>query len=361
MKRSKKFISILLLGMLIFSSISCGSEEEKTKDGYAKTIYLYNWSEYMPKKVLDKFEKEYGIKVVESTYESNDEMLAKLMQVKKGEYDIAVPSNFYVSALRENDLLEPLDKKKLSNLGNIDKAYMGLDYDKTNKYCVPYLGTVCPWIGNKKLLSNLGVTVNSFKDISNGKLKGNIVMTDDPQGNISQGLIALGYDAASNDLGEIKEAKNYLLSINNNVKSYSVSSDARDIMAKGEAAVGYMYGGNAVQAMNENSDLEVIMNNEKTSLSTDNFVILKGTKHKKEAELFINFILRPDISAEISEEYPYVCLNKEAVNKLPEDLKNNPLVVLTDDMKQRLYLINNFDADAMNAEVNAMTEVKSAR
>ena len=361
MKRLKKLISVILSGVLIFSAVGCGSDEEKTKDGYAKKLYLYNWSEYMPKKVLDKFEKEYGIKVVESTYESNDEMLAKLMQIKKGEYDIAVPSNFYVSALKENDLLEPLDKKKLSNLDNIDKAYMGLDYDKTNKYCVPYLGTVCPWVGNKKLLDNLGVTVDSFKDISNAKLKGNIVMTDDPQGNISQGLIALGYDAASNDVGQIKEAKKYLISINDNVKSYSVSSDARDIMAKGEAAVAYMYGGNAVQAMQENSDLEVIMDKEKTSLSTDNFVILKGTKHKKEAELFINFLLRPEISAEISEEYPYVCLNKAAVDNLPEDLKNNPLVVLTDEMKERLYLINNFDSKAMNAEVDAMTEVKSAR
>ena len=92
----KKLILTASALMLCSTFIAgCGEkEEEKTADGYAKEIYLYNWSEYMSQEVLDGFEEEYGIKVIETTFESNDEMLAKLLAGNNGEYDIAVPSNF---------------------------------------------------------------------------------------------------------------------------------------------------------------------------------------------------------------------------------------------------------------------------
>ena len=79
--------------------------------------------------LLDQFEAEYGIKVVETTYESNDELLAKLIAGKEGEYDIAVPTNTYIQAFKDNDLLEPFDEGAITNLGNIDDAYLGLVYD----------------------------------------------------------------------------------------------------------------------------------------------------------------------------------------------------------------------------------------
>ena len=107
----KKMMAAALAATMVFTMTACGNDsEEKTADGYAKEIYLYNWSEYMSEDVLNKFEEEYGIKVVETTFESNDEMLAKLMAGGGSEYDIAVPSNFYIESMKANDLLEPLDK-----------------------------------------------------------------------------------------------------------------------------------------------------------------------------------------------------------------------------------------------------------
>ena len=93
----------------------------------------------------------------------------------------------------------------------------------------------------------------------------------------------------------------------------------------------------------------------------DTFVILKGTKHKTEAELFLNFLLRPEISAKLIEQFPYVCFNKAAVDCLPETLANSPLVVLTDDLKNRIYMYNTFDGDGITYGIEAMTEVKTAR
>ena len=114
----KTILALVLAALCVMLLSACGAEKpaaqpaaapsetaqesaapaESSAPAYAKEIYLYNWSEYMTQEVLDGFEKEYGIKVIETTYESNDEMLAKLLAGSKGQYDIAVPSNFYIEA-----------------------------------------------------------------------------------------------------------------------------------------------------------------------------------------------------------------------------------------------------------------------
>lgn len=360
-KFTRRAVALVAAAVMSLSLVACGKKEEKTKDGYAKEIYLYNWTEYMTQEVLDKFEAEYGIKVIETTFESNDEMLAKLLAGGSGEFDIIVPSGFYIDAMRENDLLEPLDKDKIPNLANVDPAYQGISYDPQDEYTVPYQGTICVWVGNKKQLDKLGVTVNKMSDLMQDELKGEILIADDAQANIGIGLMSIGYDPLSTDLGEIEEAKDYLLELNPYVKAYTPSTEVRDSAARGEAAVSYMYGGDALQAMAVNDDLFLIMDDEQLSLSLDYFVIAKGTKHKEEAELFIDFLLRPEISAELSEWCQYVSTNKAAYDLLSDELKDSDLVILNDNIKSRLYYIETFDGEAIAAEVDAMTEVKTAR
>lgn len=355
----KKIMFKVIIFTLI-SSLLAGCSGSSSS-GETEVLYLYNWAEYMKPEVLDKFEEETGIKVVESIFSSNDELLAKLLAGNNGEYDIAVPSNFYINSLKENDLLEPLNKDNIPNFENLDEAYLDLDYDKGNEYTVPYMGTICVWIADKVKLEELGVEIHTMADLTNEKLKDNIIMTDDPQGNIGMGMLGAGLDPTSNDPEDIEKGKEFLLSINENVKAYADSTNARDSMARGEAAVAYMYGGEALQAMQENPNLEIVMDGEPKSLSLDNFVILKGTEHKEAAEKFINFILRPDISAELTNEYKFVSFNEAAYSELSDELKNNPLCVLTDEFKENLFFINDVDNDAMTAEVNAMTEIKSAR
>jgi len=334
----KKMMAAALAATMVFTMTACGSDsEEKTADGYAKEIYLYNWSEYMSEDVLNKFEEEYGIKVVETTFESNDEMLAKLMAGGGSEYDIAVPSNFYIESMKANDLLEPLDKDVITNYDNIDETY------------------------NKKMLDDYGIEIHKMEDLKNDNLKNNILLVDDSQAIMSVGLMGCDLDPTSGNLDDIAKAKDYVSEMNPYIKAFAASTDTRDSMAKGEVAVALMYSGEALQAMKENPDLEIVMDGEQCSLSMDTMVLLKGSKHKEEAELFLNFILRPDISAELTNEFQFVCANKAAVEYLDDDLKNSPLCVLTDDMKKRIFMINTFDADAISAETDAVMEIKSSR
>ena len=165
----KKIVSLIVcfaLALCAFTACSGGKEEEKTADGYAKQLYLYNWSEYMSQEVLDLFEQEYGIKVVETTFESNDEMLAKLMAGNNGMYDIAVPSNFYIQAMIENGLVEEIDWNNVPNIENIDPDFRNMGFDPDEKYTVPYMGTVACWVANTDRLSSLGVKADSYSDLT---------------------------------------------------------------------------------------------------------------------------------------------------------------------------------------------------
>lgn len=362
MKKVRLITLVLVVVMAASMLTACGgSGNETTKDGYAKEIYLYNWSEYMLQEVLDGFEAEYGIKVIETTFESNDEMLAKLLAGNNGQYDIAVPSNFYIEAMLDNNLLEELDMDVMTNIGNIDEAYRSLSYDPDGKYTIPYMGTVALWMGNTKKLAELGVSADSYADLTDPRYANNILFSDDTQGNICCGFAATGHDPLSTDQAAIDDARDWLISINKNVKAYSLPADVRDSMIRGEAAVAYMYSGNAMQAMFENADLEPVLGNEQVSLSVDTMVVLKGTKHKTEAELFLNYLLRPEVSAKLTEAFPYVCFNKAAVEYLPEAYAQSPMCVLTPDMQQRIFMINSFNGETISAEVDAMAAVKSAR
>ncbi len=351
-------VSAMCLGLLV----GCGGTEKKTKDGYASEIYLYNWSEYMTEDVKNAFEEEYGIKVVESTYESNDELLAKLLAGgNSGTYDVALPSNYYITTMLANDLLVPYDATKLEHYSNLDPAYLGLEYDEKNQYTVPYMGTLGVWIGNKKILDELGVEIHTMKDLTNPVLKNNIIMTDDSQQITEGGLMGAGIDPSSQDVANIDSAKEFIMSINDNIKSFSITVDARDAMARGEAALAYMYSGEALQAMMENPDLVVVMEEEPVSLSLDTFVILEGSKHIEEAKLFIDFCLRDDISAQLTNEYMFTCFNTAAVDHLDEELASNPLCVMGESIKENMFYNTSLDADFMAAQVDAITEIKASR
>jgi len=223
------------------------------------------------------------------------------------------------------------------------------------------MGTLSVTLANKPMLDDLGVTVNTAKDLLNPALESNILIFDDIEANITLGLQGAGLDPTTKDLNALDNAKDYLLQLNKNLKSFSQIADERISITRGEVALAYIYNGDAMQAMRENSDLEVVMKEEAFPLTIDNMVILKGTKHKKEAQLFIDFILRPEITAQLVEEFSYVCFNNAAVEYLSDDLANSEICVLSDEIKNNLVVIDEKDGEMLNKMVSVMTEVKSAK
>ncbi|MBP2032895.1 spermidine/putrescine-binding protein [Clostridium algifaecis] len=318
--------------MIIFSSIitllltaftGCGSQDKATKNGYAKEIHLYNWTEYMPDSVFKEFEKEYGIKVIQSTYSSNEEMMAKLIAGGTSQYDVAVPSNYIIKALNDKKLIQPIDKSSIKNLSNINGDFLNQSFDKGNKYTVPYMMSMSVLAVNKKKLSQLGITINSYNDLLNPKLKESIVLPDDQRECIGIALKALGYTENETDQAKIDQAMQWLNKLKPNIKAYD-SDSPKTLLISNEVSVGLVWNAEAALAMKQNKDIQVIFPKEPSSMSLDSFVIPAGSKHKKEAELFINFVLQPKISKMISDVYPYANPNKAAKSLLGKDYINNP-------------------------------------
>jgi len=313
----RKLFAVLMIVIMCASIVTgCGPSDSKNK------LYLYNWTEYIPQSVFEAFEKETGIKVVESTFSSNEELLAKLTAGGTSQYDMAIASNYIIKSMISQNLIQKIDKSKITNIGNLSKEVMGLPFDKNNDYTIPYMSTMTLIAVNKKKCKELGVEIKSFNDLLNPALKNNIVVVDDAREIIGVALKAQGQDANSKDQAVIKGTLPWLKKLIPNIKSYD-SDSPKTALISNEVAVGIVYNLDAGVAIKENKDIDVVFTQEPCALSIDNFVITSGAKNKENAERFIDFIMRADIYKMILDTYPGVCINDAAKALLDDDYLKN--------------------------------------
>ncbi|OJU18540.1 MAG: hypothetical protein BGN88_13100 [Clostridiales bacterium 43-6] len=318
MKKTIKLMCLLLVFVMTITLFSgCGKSEETKTEG---VLNFFNWTEYMPESVLTAFEKEYKIKVNYTTYSSNEEMLNKIKTGEKGMYDLTIASDYMVDTMRTTGLLEKFDNTVVTNIGNIDPQYTKMYFDETGEYAVPYMISNAILCYNKAKIPG---GIKSINDIFDSKYKNSIVMLDDIRMVMGLSALSLGYSVNETDPAKVAKMKDKLVSLKPNIKLFD-SDSPKTSMISGETSIGFMWCAEVALAMAENPDIVPVYPEEGISLMIDNFVIPAGAKNKKNAELFINFILRPEISKMVSAEYPYVNPNKAAYDILPDSYKNNP-------------------------------------
>ncbi|EJE7233847.1 extracellular solute-binding protein [Clostridium sporogenes] len=312
-KKALSFIVILLMvtgiGFTIFGNTS------KTEK---QVLNIFNWSEFLPQSVIEQFEKEYNVKVNYSTFSSNEEMLAKLMGGNVP-YDLVVTSDYAIEIMTKQKLVQPIDKNNVPNLANIDKNVLDLDFDPKNTYSLPYM-----WGGNNIVIDKTKITkkITSFDDLWDSQFKNSMVILDDPRVMIGLALQKNGYSINTKNPKELQKAKEDLIKLMPNVKAFD-SESPKTLLINGEASIGYVWGTEAYLAKLENPNLEVVLTKEGVIPQYDNFVIPKKAKNKKLAEEFINFIYKPEISAQVSEEFPYANPNKAAYPLMDKDKLND--------------------------------------
>lgn len=312
----KKVLGILLTTTILVGGLyGCGKKSSESNG----ELNVFNWTEYLPQSVIDKFQEEYGIKVNYSNYSSNEELLAKVQTANEGTYDIVVPSDYMVDIMINKGLLEKIDTDKITNFKNLDEAYLNQYFDKGNEYSVPYLAGAAVIAVNKDKVKD---NITSFKDLLNSKYKDSIVALDDQRALIGIALRALGYSMNEVDDKKLQEAKEYLTKLKPNIRSFD-SDSPKTSMISGETSIGFMWNAEAALAYQENKNIQPVFPEEGTYLFLDNMAIPKGAKNKEAAEKFIDFILRPEITEMIAEEYPYKIVNKAAYDLLPDEYKNN--------------------------------------
>jgi spermidine/putrescine-binding protein len=314
----KKAAVILLAALFCISSFS-GCSGGKSKE----TLYIYNWTEYIPQEVYDKFEDETGIHVVESTFSSNEEMLAKLEAGGTNQYDLIIASNYVINVMVEKNMIQKLDKSKMENVKNITHSVMGMDFDPNNEYSLPYMATMTLIAINKEKMQELGVTINSLDDLLNPALENNIVVVDDSRELVGVALKASGEDPNTTDQTKIEQTLDWLSELTSNIKAYD-SDSPKTLLASNEVAAGLVYNIDAGQAIKNNDKITVVYTKEPCQLAIDNFVITSDAKNKEYAEEFIDFVHRPDIYKMILDEFPGVCLNDAAKEIMDSSYLDNP-------------------------------------
>lgn len=282
-------------------------------------INVLNWSSYIPSEVILDFESETGIKVNYSTYSSNEELLAKVSSAKSGTYDLVFPSDYMIEIMISRNMLEELDKSKLTNYYHLNPTYLNLEYDVNNNYSLPFLAASTVISVNR---DNISDEINSYNDLLNEKYKNDIVLIDDQRIIIGMGLLANGYDMNSVNEEELEIAKNWLDNLKPNIKAYDSDSPKNFLISK-EANIAVLWNAEGALASMENSSIENIFPKEGVALSVDNFAILKDSKNIENTYKFIDYILRPDVMKEIISSYPYKNVNRTTDSLLDDNYMSN--------------------------------------
>ena len=294
-------------------------------------LYVYNWGEYIDESVIQDFEAETGIHVVYDLFETNEEMYP-VIEAGGVAYDVVCPSDYMIQKMVENDLLAEIDFDNIPNIDQIDPEYMERSkaFDPENKYSVPYTWGTVGILYNDKRLEELGVEPpDSWMDLWDPRLSGEILMQDSVRDAFMCALKPLGYSLNSTDPGELEEAKELLIQQKPLVQAY-VIDQVRDKMLGEEAAVGVIYSGEMLylQELAEGKDfhLEYVIPQEGTNRWIDSWVIPQNARNKENAEKWIDFLCRPDIAKRNFEYITYATPNRGAFELLDPELQQNKAV-----------------------------------
>ncbi len=310
LKRFTKLFRGLLCSVL-FSSlfISCAKKSDD------RTLYLYNWTYYTPESLLRSFEKEFDCKVKLDSYSTCDEMYAKLRAGAKG-YDIAVPSNDFVSIMIKQGMLREIDQSKFTNRSKINPVILEkADYDPDMKYAVPYALSATGIMVNKTKVS--GDYERSYGIFADPQFKGHATMMDEMREVIGCALLYKGFDMNSTSESDLNAAYEVIA---NEWKPNIAKFDAEGFgksFASGDfwLCQGYpeiVFG--EVDESRWEDTIDFFIPPEGGPATLDSMVILKDAPHYELANEFINFIHRPENYAVFIDEFRYPCVaNLEAL------------------------------------------------
>ena len=342
---------VLSLALLVqLAAVSPGHAEEKV-------LNLFIWSEYIPDEVLADFTKETGIKVNVANYDSNEAMFAKVKLVGKG-YDLVVPSSDYVGLMRREGLLSPIDIKKIANFSMIAPKFINQSFDPGNTYSVPYMWGSTSVAINTKLIP--AGTVTKSADLWRPELKGKLLLPNDPREVLGLGLKVLGYSINEKDPEHLRQAYEKLQSLMPQVRVFDSDSPKQALLA-GEVAVGLVWNGEAYIANNENKAISYIYPPEGFSLWLDSFCIPRGAAHVEAAYRFIDYILRPQVSAIISTAMGYSSPNAQVFTFLSAEMKNNRIVNPANEDAARGEFLDSLDPATLKLYEQYWVKLKTRR
>ncbi|MEO0002433.1 MAG: hypothetical protein RLZZ22_125 [Pseudomonadota bacterium] len=375
---------VLLAAVAVAALAACGKKEEApvvqapaaapvaTEE---KVLNIYNWPDYIPEGMIAAFEQETGIKVNYDTFETNEALHAKLVAGNTG-YDIVVPGAVFAKPQIEGGLLQPLDKSKIANLGNLDPDVMKIldKADPGNRHLVPW-GWSFTTVGiNKtkveKALGKTPMPENAwdlvFKPEYTAKLKScGIAYLDSPTEILPAALHYIGKDAYSNDPEDYKAATAMLAKVRKDIRLFSATMI--DDVAGGKACAVVGWAGDiniAAGRAKENGSkdvIEALLPSGGALSFFDTIALTKDAKHPDNAHKFIEFYLRPENAAKMANEMNYNTGNKAAIDKVDPAIAGNKTIFVESAYLAKMVPPSSFSNEAREAMANAYNAFKQGK
>nr|WP_315240197.1 extracellular solute-binding protein [uncultured Albidiferax sp.] len=340
-----------------------------------KVLNVYNWPDYIAADMIANFEKETGIKVNYQTFENNEGLQAKLVAGNSG-FDIVVPGAVFAKSQIDGGLLMKLDKSKIPNASNLDPGIMAklAGVDAGNEYLVPWAWSYTTVAINKakvaKALGSMPLPENAWDLVFNptytSKLKScGIAYLDSPTEVIPPALHYLGKNAYSADVAEHKEAGAMLAKVRKDIRLFS--STMIDDLAGGKACVGLGWAGDmnvakarAIENKNGN-DIEVLVPKTGGLIFFDNLAIPKDATHPNNAMMFMDYFLRPEVSASLTNELTYPTANKASVDKVKPEIASDKTIFVDADNMAKMVSPSSLSNETRESMSNVYTLFKKSK
>lgn len=303
--------AVVVIGIICITNLG---NRDSSLPYAGETLYVYNWGEYTGENIIQDFEEETGATVVMENFDSNEQMYIK---VANGEaYDILVPSDYMIQRMMEEGYLQKLDQTKITCLGNLTDAVLGLPYDPNNEYSVPYFWGTVGIVYDKTKVDMEDLEKEGFNIFLNEKYRGDIYLYDSERDSFMMALKALGYSMNTEDEGELQEAYDWLIQCVETMEPEIVTDEIIDNMAQGRKALGLIYSGDATYVMSENENMGFYLPEDGTNQWSDAMVIPANAKNPDLAHEFINFVSAYDGAYDNSSYVGYTSPNQEVMTEL---------------------------------------------
>jgi len=327
-----QFSQLILVAFMLFAVTGCAANPEAsatkvTSSGFtcpepnprvefeSKEINIFTWTEYVPVDIIDCFGLVYGVDVNVDYFSSNEELYTKMSFGENvNPYDIIDPSDYMISVLIREKLLQRLDLRKLPNHKNLDAGLVNT-YGDTVDYIVPYQ------MGTQAIVYNSDTVTTpptSWADLWSPEYKGRIVAVDDNRVIIGMALLTLGYDVNSTDKTQLKEAEQKLRELMPNIRVFDSDSPKTPLLA-GDVDLGIVWNGEAFLAQQENPAFKYVFPEEGSIIFYDGMAIPANAPHPDASYAWFNYLLQGDVFWLTLVEFPYTNPNQAALEFAKEN------------------------------------------
>jgi spermidine/putrescine transport system substrate-binding protein len=266
-------------------------------------LTVYHWFEYIPQELVDTFTAETGIEVVIDTYDSNEAMLASLLAGKMGQYDVAVPGDYMVQIMRDQGLLDTFAPEELPHFSAILPQWLDVPFDPGRQHSIPYQWGSTAFAVNRDAYQG---DINTLAMIFDppAELSGRINVLDSQGEVLALASMYLGIPQCTSDREQLQALSDMLEEAKTHWASFG-SDTAKDVLVSGDALAGMIYNGFSAKARAEGANVEYAYPKEGYVVWMDNMVLLKDAPNREAALKFMDFLLRPENAAAVTNYAQY--------------------------------------------------------